>query len=112
MKKQKITIKEDSLLIENSNQDYPGIDNVTRELIAIQLAYDECKCATCQIMVINKADDLVSAEIYRWFEILEGPINSPFEIESETIDEAIIQITSLQEVLNTFNELRKSILNS
>ena len=112
MKKQKITIQEDSLLIENSNQEYPALDNINKALIAINVEYDTCVCNKCRIMVINKADDIISAEIYKWFDILEGPISSPNVIESETIDEAIIQITSLQEILNTFNELRKSILNS
>ena len=112
MKRPKITIKEHALKIEANDSYYETIKSIDQQLLAINKEYTECQCAKCKIVVINKADDIVSAEMYKWFEILEGPISSPNEIESETIDEAIMQIATLQEVLNSFNDLRKELLNS
>lgn len=112
MKRPKITIQETSLKLEPNDSYYDTLKKIDKQLVAINKEYTECQCAKCKIVVINKADDIVSAEIYKWYEILQGPISSPNEIESETIDEAVMQIATLQEILNSFNDLRKELLNS
>ena len=112
MKKPKITIKEDALSISYTDKVVNDLKDISNKLIAIDKEYNICKCVTCKITIINKAEDIVSAELYKWFEILQGPINSPFEIEDETLDEAIIQIGEMKAILQSFNDLRAELLKS
>jgi len=112
MKNPKITIKDESLNVEFNDSYYDTLKVIDEKLLEIYKEYQECNCVTCKVVAINKADDIVSAEMYKWYEILEGPISSPNEIESETIDAAITSIITLQEILNSFNDLRKELLNS
>lgn len=111
MKKAEISIQADGLNIQSNGSHENTLAYLDKKLIEISAEYRKCLCVTCKITVINKADDIVSAELYKWFEILEGPISSPHEIESETIDEAIMNIISLQEVIVSINDLRKELLN-
>lgn len=112
MKNPKITIKEDGLNVTYTEKVANDLKDISNKMIAIDKEYNDCKCVTCKITIINKADDIVSAELYKWFEILQGPINSPFDIEDETLDEAIIQIGELQAILQSFNDLRAELLKS
>ena len=57
-------------------------------------------------------DDIVSAELYKWFDTLEAPLNAGENLEMDAFDNSLNHIAELQNLLQHLNNCRKELLNS
>lgn len=111
MSNSKITIKWDGLSTEDKQYLRNIKQDINSKINELSLEYNKCQCDKCRIMVINRMEDLVNAEIFYWTDTLTLPKEQIDKMEDEALDHSLNMIFALQELISKFNELRKQILN-
>lgn len=112
MSKQRIIVTHHGLSNEDIEYKRTIRKKIDEKLHDFQLAYNKCNCNTCRVTVVNQMEDVINAEIFFWTETLEGPINAGENVDLESLDNSLNQLTALHELIDKINELRKELLNS
>jgi len=112
MSKQRINVTVNGLSSEDKQKEREIKREINAKLHELNKAYNKCNCNTCRITIINQLDDIVNAELYKWYETLETPIHAGESIELDALDESLEHIAALHELIDKFNNLRKKLLNS
>jgi len=112
MKKSKIIIKWDGLSTEDKQYMRAIRKDINAVIDDLYKEYNACNCNTCRIIILNKLEDLVNAEIYKWYDTLIVPEGQMPNIEDDAFDHSLNMIFSLEELITKFNNLRKKLINS
>lgn len=112
MKNPKISIKDDGLSTEDKKYMLRIRIEINALIHELELEYNKCVCNSCRIQVINKMDDIVSAELYKWLDTLEAPLTTGDNLEMDAFDNSLNHVAELQNLIQGLNDLRKELLNS
>lgn len=112
MKSPRISIKKDGMSTDDKRYMLKLRIEINAIIHELELEYNKCLCNSCRIQVINKMDDIVSAELYKWFDTLEAPLNAGENLEMDAFDNSLNHIAELQNLLQHLNNCRKELLNS
>lgn len=112
MSKQRINVTVHGLSSEDKQREREIKRKINAKIHELNLAYNQCNCNTCRITIVNQLEDIVNAELFKWYDTLQGPINAGVSFEDEALDESIEHISALHELIERFNELRKELLKS
>lgn len=112
MNKPKINIEADGLTSADKQKEREIKQKINASLHELNLAYNKCNCNTCRITIINQLEDIVNAELFKWYDTLEAPIKAGESIELDAFDESLENIAALHELIDKFNQMRKELSNS
>jgi fructose/tagatose bisphosphate aldolase len=112
MSKQRINVTLHGLSSSDKQKEREIKKAINAKINKLNLAYNKCGCTTCRITILNQLEDIVNAEIYKWYDAMVIPDNQEDKMEMDALDNAIDHIAVLNELIVKFNNLRKELLNS
>ena len=112
MSKQRINVTEHGLSSADRQRALEIKREINAKLHELNKAYLKCNCNTCRITIINQLEDMVNAELFYWYDTLQAPLKAGESIELDSFDDALEHISTLHELIEKFNNIRKELLNS
>jgi hypothetical protein len=85
---------------------------INAKINELNLAYNKCGCNTCRITILNQLEDIINAELFKWYDAIVVPDHQEDKMEIDALDYALEHIAALHELIAKFNNLRKELLNS
>jgi len=112
MSKQRINVTLHGLSSSDKHKEREIKKAINAKINELNLAYNKCGCTTCRITILNQLEDIVNAELFKWYDAMILPDNQEDKMEMDALDNAIEHIAALSELIEKFNNLRKELLNS
>jgi hypothetical protein len=112
MSKQRINVTIHGLSSSDKQKEREIKKTINAKINELTLAYNKCGCNTCRITTLNQLEDIVNAELFKWYDAMVLPANQEEKMEMDALDNAIEHIAALNELIEKFNNLRKELLNS